>query len=242
MSAGHTFFHMLHIEEQMIPVIGAGTVAVALTGLGLAVRYKLRNPDEHLIPAPGVSLMNISTALGNYFKGLLNSIIGHGSEKYVPFVGSIFLFILLCNYSGFLPGWLPPTESLNTAAAMAVSVFVFYNVLGLKEHGFHYFKQFTGGLPVPGYGIPLTIFLTLVAGLVFIIEMVGHIFRPVSLSLRLVGNITGDHILLGTVSELVPLVVPMLAMALGLFVGLIQALVFSLLTTVYIKLAVSHDH
>lgn len=242
MSAGHSIFEMMHIEEPMIPVVGSAVVAVALTAVGMLVSAKAKNTDEHLIPARGITVVNVATGIVSYFKNLLDSIIGHGSEKYVPFVGSIFLFILFCNYSGLLPGWLPPTDNLNTNLAMALSVFILYNVLGIKEHGFHYFKQFTGGLPAPGYGIGLTVFLTLIAGLVFVIEMIGHIFRPASLSLRLLGNMNGDHILLGTVSGLVPLFLPMAAMALGLFVGLIQALVFSLLTTVYIKLAVSHDH
>lgn len=242
MAGGANLFHLMHLEEPLVPVVGAAVVAVGLTGFGLAVRASVGNVEKHLVPEKGISLLNLATSFVSYFRNLLDTIVGHGSEKYVPIVGGIFIFILFSNYTGLFPGWLPPTDQLNTNAAMALFVFFFYNGLGLKEHGFHYFKQFTGGLPPAGYSFGLTIVLSLIAGLVFVIETVGHIFRPASLSLRLWGNMNGDHILLSTVFDLAPWGVPMLALGLGLFVGLIQALVFSLLTTVYIKLAVSHDH
>jgi F-type H+-transporting ATPase subunit a len=241
-AAGVTLFELLSIDSKMIPSVGAGVVAVALTGVGLVVKSKLKNPENHIVPDPKPGLVNFMMSIVAYFRGLLDTIIGHGSDRYLTIVCGTFLFILFSNYSGLLPGWLPPTESLYTNLAMAGFIFVFYNLLGLKEHGFHYFKQFTGGLPPSGYNIGLTLVLVGIAGLIIVIEVVGHVFRVASLSLRLFGNMYGDHTLLGTVSGLVPLIVPVGALALGMFVGLIQALVFSLLTTVYIKLAVSHDH
>jgi len=242
MSAGTTIFQLLDVPEKYIPVVGAGAVAVALTGLGLIVKMKAAKAEQNIAPAPGITVINIATSIVSYFKGLLESIVGHHSEKYVPVVGGIFLFIFLSNISGLLPGWLPPTDNLNTNLGMALCVFLFYNYLAIREHGFGYFKHFTGGLPPPGYGGILRLILGVIAGLVVAIEVIGHAFRPLSLTFRLWGNMNGDHILLGTVSGLIPLILPMAAMALGLFVSLIQALVFSLLTTVYIKLAVSHDH
>ena len=143
---------------------------------------------------------------------------------------------------GLIPGWPPATESLYTIVPMALVVFLYYQFLGVREHGVGYLKQFTGGLPPSGLNPFLTIFLAGVAGLVFVIELIGHIFRPASLSLRLFGNMTGDHTLLSTTLTLAPIGAPMFAMMLGLLVSTIQALVFSLLTSVYIKLAVSHDH
>lgn len=242
MSAGISIFELLHVPEKYVPVVGAATAAVALTGLGLVVKAKAKQAEKNIVPAPGITVVNLATSIVSYFRNLLDSIVGHHSEKYVPVVGGIFIFILTSNLSGFIPGWHAPTSDINTNLGMALCVFVFYNFLAIKEHGFGYLKHFTGGLPPAGYGVALTIILSLIAALVFVIEVVGHAFRPLALSFRLWGNLNGDHILLGTVSGLIPLILPMAAMALGLFVSLIQALVFSLLTTVYIKLAVSHDH
>ncbi len=242
MAGGQTFFDMMGVSHHHAHVVGGAVTAVALTGIGLLVRAKASDTEKNIKPSAGISVVNVACSVVAYIKGIVDSIVGHGHDNLIPFIGSIFLFILLNNISGLFPGWLPATDSLNTNAAIAICVFVFYNTLGLKEHGFHYFKQFTGGLPPPGYGAGITIVLALIAGLVFVIETIGHIFRPLSLSFRLWGNMTGDHILLGTTSGLVPLILPIVAMALGLFVAVVQALVFSLLTTVYIKLAVSHDH
>jgi len=242
MSEHFTLFDLMGVDEHMHHVVGAGAVAVILTGVGLAVRAKASKVEEHLVPSEKPGLVNIATSIVSYFRNLAESVIGHGGEKYTALIGGIFLFILVSNYSGLIPGWLPPTENLNTNLAMALFVFTLYNILGIKEHGFGYIKQFTGGLPAPGYPMVMTLILSAVAILVFVIETMGHAFRPLSLSFRLWGNLNGDHILLGTVLDLVPWGLPIIAMTLGLLVGVIQALVFSLLTTVYIKLAVSHDH
>jgi len=233
----------MNIEHDLRPVVGSGVVAVALTGLGLMIRGASLKPDDHLVPSPKVSLLNMMLGLVEYFRKLAHDIIGHHSDKFVPVIGAIFLYVLFSNFSGLFPGWLPPTESLYTNSAMAIFVIVFCLAHGLMSNGLDFFKHFFMGLPPKGYNFFITILLTVVGLLVFVLEIVSFFgVKPVSLTYRLWGNMLGDHNLLGVVSTLVPLFLPMIAMALGSLVCIIQALVFSLLTTVYIKLSVSHDH
>ena len=243
MAAEHsTVFQLVGIPHHYNHVAGAVIVAGLLGTMGLAVKSKLKNMDAHLIPEGRVNLINISTMVVGGWRSVLHSMIGHGSEKYVPLIGTYFLFLLIANWMGMIPGFPPPTENLNTNFGIALCSFLSYQYFGIKEHGFHYLQQFTGGLPPKGYGFALTAFMVLVAGLIFVIEIIGHLIRPLSLSLRLWGNINGDHTLVGSVLDLVPLFVPIVAMVLGVLVCFIQSLVFSLLSAVYIKLAVSHDH
>lgn len=242
MSAGHSIFESLGIAAEHSHVASAVTVLGALSLMGIGVRARLSKPEVGVLPDKGFSLLNVSTSLVQAFKNLLDNMIGHGAEKYVPIVGTTFLFILVSNLAGMFPMFPPPTQNLNTNLAMGLIVFVLYQFLGFKEHGIGYLKQFTGGLPPKGYGVIMTLVLSGIACLMFVIELIGHMIRPVSLSLRLWGNINGDHTLVGVFLGLIPLFVPILAMVLGVFVCVIQSLVFSLLSAVYIKLAVSHDH
>jgi F-type H+-transporting ATPase subunit a len=148
---------------------------------------------------------------------------------YYPIVGSLFVFIFTANLVGLVPGFLPPTENMNTTFAMGVFVFLYYNYAGWKTHGWGYLKHFLG----PALWL---------APLMFVIELASHLFRPLSLALRLRGNILGDHIVLGIFTDLVPYVVPVLFYGLGIFVSFLQAFVFCLMTMVYLSLSTSHDH
>jgi F-type H+-transporting ATPase subunit a len=108
-------------------------------------------------------------------------------------------------------------------------VFLYYNVVGIKTQGL---KNYLGHMTGP---------ILWLAPLIFVIELISHLVRPMSLSLRLFGNINGDHVVLGIFSDLVPLVLPVIFMALGIFVSVIQAFVFTLLSTIYIGLATAHE-
>jgi F-type H+-transporting ATPase subunit a len=143
--------------------------------------------------------------------------------------GGLACFILFNNLIGLIPGFLPPTEQFNTTVVLGLTVFVVYHILGIQEHGFSYVKQFLG--PV-----------WYMSWLILPIEIISHCVRPLSLSLRLFGNITGDHMVGGVFFSLVPVIVPVVTLGLGLFVSGIQTFVFLLLTLVYMSQAVSHDH
>lgn len=242
MSSAHTMFQLIGISPEYNDVAASAAVAVVLTAVGIKVRMSLSKPEKYVLPAPKTTLMNVSVSLVEAFRDLLRSMMGHEADKFLGFVCSYFCFILIANLMGMVPGLVSTTGSVYTNFAMAAITFVVYHAFGLKEHGLGYFKQFTGGLPPKGYGFWITVLLTVVAGMVVVLELIGHLIRPVSLTARLWGNIMGDHKLVEAISSIAPLGLPILAMLLGILVCFVQAFVFSLLSAVYIKLAVSHDH
>jgi F-type H+-transporting ATPase subunit a len=223
------FYH--DINHHNVHIFSAAFIAVIITLMaGLAYR-KLRHTEERLIPSPKGSLVNLLEIAVEKILDLMEGVMGSRqvAERFFPLIGTIFIFILLCNLMGVIPGFLPPTDNVNTNFAISITVFLYYNYCGVREHGIkNYLKHFMGPI----------IWL---APLIFVIELIGHVVRPVSLSLRLFGNMTGDHLVLGIFSSLVPVLIPVIFMGLGVFISFIQAFVFTLLTMVYIALAVAHE-
>lgn len=217
------------INHKNVHIFSAGLVVLFLIVATLLVHRKLKRVEERVIPDSKTTLVNIFEMAVESLMGLMEGIMGHDAKKYFPLIGSIFIYIFLCNIMGLIPGFLPPTDNINTNLAISLTVFVYYNVMGIRSHGLvPYLKHFMG--PVLWLG-PLMV----------VVELIGHCVRPVSLSLRLLGNITGDHMVLGIFSNLTPVLVPVIFLALGLFVSFIQAFVFSLLSTIYISLATAHE-
>lgn len=164
-----------------------------------------------------------------------------GGKKYIPFIATLFLFILTMNYLGLVPGYNGPTAVLNTTAALAICVFCYAQYEGIRGNGIGaYLKHFLGE--------PLWM-----APLMAPLHVVGEFIKPLSLSLRLFGNLTGEHILAAGFITLIagisigvdwfplPLPVHAVLLPLALLVGFIQAMVFSLLSTIYIFLLLPHD-
>ncbi len=197
-------------------------VSILLVGVSLYI--KRRCPPE-VIPSGEVTLGNMVGAIVEFVLGLLHDNMGRAGRRFIPLIGGLFIFILTSNLLGLLPGFLPPTENININAGCAISVFIFYQAMGLRTHGPSYLKHFTGPI-------------WWLAPFMLVIELIGHMARPFSLSIRLYGNIMGDHKVLEIFSGLVPLGLPVFNLALGSFVSVIQALVFSLLSTIYIALAI----
>jgi F-type H+-transporting ATPase subunit a len=165
----------------------------------------------------------------SFLRDLVDETVGHGSQKYLPIVGGLFLFIAMGNLFGLFFFLQPPTGSLSTTVALAVVSFVYFNWQGIKEHGLGgYLKHFMGPL-------------LLIAPLFFVIEIIGTFARILSLSLRLFMNIFGEHTTTNVFASLVPVVVPWPMMALGIFTALLQAYVFALLTAVYVSGATAHE-
>ena len=217
------------INHHNIHIFSAGLVVLFLIVATLMVHRKLKRVEERLVPAPKTTLVNLfETAVENIL-GLMEGILGHDAPKYLPLIGTLFIYIFLCNVLALIPGFVPPTDNINTNLACSLTVFVYYHIMGIKAHGLKgYLKHFMGPI-------------LWLAPLIFVIELIGHCVRPVSLSLRLFGNITGDHLVLGIFSDLTPILVPVVFLALGLFVSFIQAFVFSLLSMIYINLATAHE-
>jgi F-type H+-transporting ATPase subunit a len=141
-----------------------------------------------------------------------DAIIGKPGRKYVPFYGTFFFFILLSNLMGLLPGFAPPTGNLNTTIGLALVSFIGYNVIAVREMGSAYVKEFIGpmtSLPGSNFLSKLAFLPVLLLSVCFFLSWrVSPVFRPVSLSLRLFGNMMGDHEVIGAFISLTKLVVP----------------------------------
>lgn len=221
--------HALHIPEHTVTFL---MVCLILLCAGIYYRIKTSSIESALVPDKNVSFRNIFEFVGGFIYDLTKGIMGDKmAKKYYSVIILIFLTIFLNNLIGLVPGFLPPTDNFNTTLAMGIFVFIYYNWQGIRTQGFvGHIKHFMG--PV-WYMAPL----------IFIIELISHAVRPVSLGLRLKGNMEGDHLVLSIFSELIPYIVPIPFYILGIFVCFMQAFVFTLLTIVYINLATeSHDH
>jgi F-type H+-transporting ATPase subunit a len=221
--------HMLHLPGHTLTLI---IIGIFLITLGLLYQSKISKVSDIVVPDKGITLRNIVELYGNFIYGQCKSVIGEKEgPKYFTFISTVFLLILISNLIGLIPGFLPPTEYLSTTLAFAAASFIYYNIQGCKEQGtLNYLKHFAGPL-------------WYLAFLIFPIEIVSNLIRPLSLALRLRFNMMGDHIVLTEASNLMPVLLPIPFMILGLLVSLIQAYVFTILTMVYIQMAVEHhDH
>jgi len=207
-----------------------GLVVVILLMMGgIWARLALSRAEDPVIPDAGLSLRNILELVVSLIITLSDGIVGKKGRKYIPLFGSFFCFILISNLSGLLPGFSPPTSNLNTTLGLGLISFAAYNYFGLREHGVGYIRQFMG--PV--------LFL---APFFIILELVSHLVRPVSLGLRLFGNMFGDHLVIEIFTDLTKVVVPVVFYMLGTLVSVIQASVFTILSIIYVAMAVSHEH
>ncbi len=217
------------------PVGHLGHVATALLAFALilffAVSYRKKLDaagDGGVVPASHFGPRAVVEIVGEAALSIMAGVMGEkAARRFLPLIGSLAFFILFSNLLGLVPGFTPPTDNLNTTVACASIIFVATHAYGVAEHGLPYFKHFLG----PVWWL---------APLMLPIELVSHLARPMSLSLRLMGNMMGDHKVLGIFLGLVPLLVPLPIMALGIIVCIVQTLVFCLLSTVYISMAIEH--
>lgn len=221
--AGHDLGEL--IEHSVIATI----VAVLLIAFAMMIGGKLRNTDAAIEPEDGVTPRNIGEAVVEMISGIAESVIGHHSEQYVPLLASFFVFIFVSNFLGLIPGINPPTSNFNVTFGLGVVSFLAYNAYGLKAQGVGYLKHFLGPMLA-------------LAPLFLIIEIFSHAFRPLSLGIRLYANMYADHQVLGIFTELTKIGVPVIFYGLGAFVCVVQSFVFTMLSAIYISLAVSHDH
>jgi F-type H+-transporting ATPase subunit a len=163
------------------------------------------------------------------FEGLLVDTVGEEGKKYLPMIATVGLFIFFSNLIGLVPGFMSPTSKLNVTAGCALVVFVYYHWQGIKAQGpLKYLKHFIGPIP-------------LLAPLMLPIELMSHFSRPVSLSIRLFGNIFAEELLILIIASIIPFFLPLPFMAVAIFTSLIQAFVFVLLSCIYIAGAVAHE-
>jgi len=226
-----------HLVPEWVPEAVPMSVLVILV-LGVLVRLGMRRPQRE--PRGLQSVIEwVFVSLENTWRGVL----GDDAPRFAPFLSSLFIYILLMNWLGLVPGFKSPTANLNTTVALALTVFAVVQYYGVRENGFvGYLKHFTGEI-------------WWLAPLMFPIHVIGELARPLSLSLRLFGNVSGEdriilvlvalgailfHRGLGGAAEAVPygLAAPMIALA--MFTSLVQAYIFSMLAAVYLA-GVAHE-
>ena len=205
-------------------------VAILFTIMGARAFLKgLKSEDKGLVPPRTMNFRNFFEFLAESLFGFVEGAMGEkNARRFYPLIGALFIFILFCNMFALLPGFSAPTDTLKTNVGIAIMVFLLTHIYGVKEHGLAYFKHFLG--PVPAL-IPLMV----------PIEIVSHIARPVSLAIRLMGNMMADHKVLMSFFALVPVLVPIPFLLLGMLVCLIQAVVFCTLAMVYFGMAIEHE-
>lgn len=196
----------------------------------LATRGLRKEPQKYFVPAGKLTFRTAGEMIVEGILKLVKDNMGARGPEFMMIIGTLALFIFVSNILGLIPGFHSPTDTLNTTGACALTVFFLTHIYGFREHGIKYLKQFTGPM----------IWL---APLMIPVELIGHIVRPVSLSIRLFGNIFGDHFVVAIIFGLVPLLIPVIMMGLGLFVAIVQTLVFILLSMAYFSLAIEeHGH
>lgn len=219
-------FTLTHVLSTLLVLL---FVTIGAMSFASAVR---RGGEQAIVPPSRMSLRNLFEMLGDSIWGMTRNIMGEkNGRRYLPLIGTLACFIFFSNVMSLIPGLIPPTATLKTNVALAVTVFVITHIEGVRAQGIGpYLKHFAGPIIA-------------LAPLMFVIELIGHLARPLSLSLRLMGNMVSDHKVVGVFFFLVPLLVPVPFLILGTMVAIIQTLVFCLLSMVYISMAVTvHDH
>lgn len=224
-----------HEGHTAITVLGSWLVCgfILLMALGARVglnKARAQGGTLQYVPDSGFSLRNLFEFYVGSIRNLAGSMMDeHDSKKFFPLFGTLFIYIFFCNLLGLLPGMLPPTENISNNFAMALVVASVYLGVGLIRNPGPFLKHMAGPI----------IWL---APLIMSIELLGLlVIRPGSLSLRLMGNIVGDHMVLGIMSDLTKLIIPSIFLALGLFVSFLQAFVFTLLSIIYVSMSIVHD-
>jgi F-type H+-transporting ATPase subunit a len=227
----HPILFLQFFRELLAPLhIGeAGIDAIAYTWLIIALLAILSILATKSIKAVPGGLQNFMEVIIGGIENMIVETMGEHGRPFFPLIATLALFILVSNLIGLVPGFFPPTANINTTAACAVVVFVMTHVVGIKEHGAAYVKHFMGPI----------IWL---APMMFFIEVIGHLSRVVSLTLRLFGNMNGHELVLMIFFGLAPFLVPIPMMLMGVLVSFIQAFVFMLLAMIYIQGSLEHAH
>jgi len=216
------FFESHWLKEHHLVVVSYTWFVMAM----LVLFSFLATRRMNILPG---RFQNVMEVIIGGFDSLLTDTMGHEGRKFFPLIATLGLYILTSNLLGLIPGFESPTANLNTTVSMAVVVFVMTHIVGVKVHGVKYFKQFMG----PVWWL---------TPLMMPIEIISHLSRPLSLSVRLFGNIMGEDIVLAVVLLLVPLLLPLPVFVLMIFTSCIQTLVFMLLAMMYIAGAMEEAH
>jgi F-type H+-transporting ATPase subunit a len=211
------------IPDYMVMTV---LIVLAITALAFLVRSRLsvENPGRlQILMEDGLTAMT----------GLLNEWMPGKGSRYLPLIFSIGIFIISANYAGLVPGLMAPTSNLNVTAGCALTVWVYYHYQGFRVQGVvSYLKHFAAPPGVPVWMAPIML----------PIEIISHLSRVMSLSLRLFGNVFGEELVIAILFLIIPWIVPLPMMLLGIITGGLQAFIFVLLATIYLAGAVAVEH
>jgi F-type H+-transporting ATPase subunit a len=216
----------VHVVYPDAPISNA--VAMELIVVLLLLAYFVAVRVSLSVDTPN-GVQHTAEMVHEFVSGQAESIVGHGYEKFVGYLSVLVLFILAMNLLGLVPGLESPTSNPVVPLGVALVTFIYYHYHGIKSNGGGYIKQFLG----PVWWL---------APLMFIIEIVSHFARVLSLTVRLYANMFAGDLVTWAFFSLVPIGVPLIFLGLHLGVSVIQAYVFMLLSTIYLSLAVSHEH
>jgi F-type H+-transporting ATPase subunit a len=225
-NVGKTFIMHEQVTYRSIePIFMSMLVLVFLVICAIEARGYYRSLDEAVEPDDKLTLRTFFEAFFGFFYDMMKDVMGpKRAKRYFPLVGGAAGFIFFSNVLALIPGFTPPTSSLNVTLGCALVVFIAFNYYGLKENGFGYLKHLAG----PKWYL---------APLVFPIEVISTCVRPVTLSIRLMINMAVDHLVASIFFGMVAFLVPVPLMFLAIIVICVQTLVFCLLSSIYIGLA-----
>jgi F-type H+-transporting ATPase subunit a len=228
LAAGNAVGYEFENPAAPIPnyMVMVGFVTLLITALGLVVRSRLS------VENPGKLQIVLEDLIGAV-RGLLVEWIGPTGPRYMPLVATLGLFILLSNYAGLVPGLMSPTASINVTLGCALTIWVYYHYQGIKAQGIGPYLLHFAAPP----GAPL-----ILAPIMLPIELISHLSRVMSLSLRLFGNVFGHELVVLILFSIIPFLIPLPMMLLGIVTGGLQAFIFVLLSIIYLQGAVAVEH
>ena len=230
--------------ETAVPAVVQATLLAAglMVLAGVHVRRRLAAAGGGVVPDEGVTLRNILEVLIEALANLARERIGEDWRRYFPIIATMFLFILVSNLMGLIPGVGGATSDVNTTFGWAVIAWLLYTWVGIAKHKGRYLIKYMG----PSFGVAKifgrTLHLRWLAPFMMIIEIPLDLARMGTLALRLLANMFADHVVVAVWVKLVPILVPAIFMGLGLVVAVLQAFVFALLTMIYVGLALDEPH
>jgi F-type H+-transporting ATPase subunit a len=226
---GHSLFGKPVTAHNAEPLVTAIFVALLIIALAVAVRGKLVDYEKSVIPDDKLTLRTFFEILIGTFYDMMKDMMGaKRAKRYFPIIGTCACFIFFSNAIGLVPGFTPPTSSWSITLGCALVVFVAFNYYGIKENGLGYFKHLAGPMPA-------------LALLIFPLEVISLLLRPLTLSIRLMLNMAVDHLLVTIAAGIFVLLLPIPIMVLGTLVIIVQVVVFCLLASIYIALATEHE-
>jgi F-type H+-transporting ATPase subunit a len=238
-----TIYRLLEDSLHLPWVVQASALAaLILLASGALVRRQLSLAGGGVLPDEGVTLRNVFEVVVEGLSGLARDTMGEGWRRYFPLVGTIFVFVLVSNLLGLVPGLGGASSDVNMTTAWAIIAFLAYNVVGIRTHGFWYINQFLGPSFFEVQLFGRHVHVRPLAPLFLPLELILHLARILTLSVRLLANMFADHTVVGVWIGLLPFAVPAIFMGLGLLVAVLQAFVFSLLTMIYIGQALEDPH